>query len=89
MTFLMLEVVQRSLVIYSGWAPTHCKLPRLGAATHHVRGQDVLGNTRVQASTGLLENGSLMDTRVLHNLRPCAKNGDFCSQLGSKAQFIQ
>ena len=27
--------------------------------------------------------------RVLHNLRPLAKNGDFCSQLGSKAQFIQ
>ena len=27
--------------------------------------------------------------RVLHNLRPCAKNGDFCPQLGSKAQFIQ
>ena len=26
--------------------------------------------------------------RVLHNLRPRAKNGDFCSQLGSKAQFI-
>ena len=27
--------------------------------------------------------------RVLHNLRPRAKNGYFCSQLGSKAQFIQ
>ena len=27
--------------------------------------------------------------RVLHNLRPLAKNVDFCSQLGSKAQFIK
>ena len=27
--------------------------------------------------------------RVLHNLRPRAKRAIFCSQLGSKAQFIQ
>ena len=29
------------------------------------------------------------ELRVLHNLRPHAKNGYFCSQIGSKAQFIQ
>ena len=34
-------------------------------------------------------SSAIDSARVLHNLRPCAKNGDFCSQLGSKAQFIQ
>ena len=41
------------------------------------------------AGDGFFGGGVRSNLRVLHNLRPRAKNGDFCSQLGSKAQFIQ
>ena len=42
----------------------------------------------LKAATEADKIGIYME-RVLHNLRPHAKDGYFCSQLGSKAQFIK
>ena len=76
--------------VAEGVIATSARLKTDTDAFYEAIGSEPYGFYEVRAALApALDNLIHYNQRVVHNLRPNAKNGYFCSQLGSKAEFIQ